>query len=566
MRSKLKELKYSEDLDVNSLAEGQPTAYLPIYHYAFTNYSQPIAQLIFDKGIELFGKSDARFMEAVYKILRDIFAYKPPITKEQFFAKGFAERKVIMCTEILQLIKKKQTELNPAPSKTTMKTSVRPKSAQETKNLPLAVPKTKRSEMMHPSRVSPQEPNRMGPRGTPQVVNELTALPSHEPVRHLSTSASHTHPVRHIAGNDSLDSLNMSDQSESMPQKPPSILSHHSAHLCAEAKPVRHVSIQSPRQTEQSPPNQGVPSAPWVFEDTPERQPVRTHFITPSIKKVCPKSVEVVCLPKGQYDEDKDEDTSTSIVEIQAPTSDSVLHGPVPTSSIDIDSLYQTVEMLGEQVQQLAQGHQVGVNSETSKKMEEALSKIENLTARIYLLENRVSIIESKMEEVQLNTYEAVRKPSRSTYSVTQTNKQPPPLQPIDTSILGHGDISVDSPGLFAGPGDSFAEELKALSGTQKSILKANSDFSLNYSPIRQVANGLTGKIVSANEDTFAMEAEDDARRASTPTMNGTLLGESSFKCDISHLETKDAVERIRNMIKETTQMIKENPSADIGS
>jgi hypothetical protein len=50
------------------LAEGQPAAYLPIYHYAFTNYSQPLAQLILDKGIELFGKSDARFMEAVYKV------------------------------------------------------------------------------------------------------------------------------------------------------------------------------------------------------------------------------------------------------------------------------------------------------------------------------------------------------------------------------------------------------------------------------------------------------------------------------------------------------------------
>lgn len=60
--------------------------------------------------------------------------------------------------------------------------------------------------------------------------------------------------------------------------------------------------------------------------------------------------------------------------------------------------------------------------------------------------------------------------------------------------------------------------------------------------------NGLTGKTVSANEDTFAQETEDDARRASTPTINGTLQCESSFQCDISHMETKDAVARIRNM------------------
>ena len=47
------------------------------------------------------------------QVLRDVFSYKPPISKEQFFNRGFAERKVIMCTEILQLVKNKATALNP---------------------------------------------------------------------------------------------------------------------------------------------------------------------------------------------------------------------------------------------------------------------------------------------------------------------------------------------------------------------------------------------------------------------------------------------------------------------
>lgn len=40
-----------------------------------------------------------------------MFAYKPPVTKEQFFAPGFGERKVIMCTQIIQLMRIKHQSL-----------------------------------------------------------------------------------------------------------------------------------------------------------------------------------------------------------------------------------------------------------------------------------------------------------------------------------------------------------------------------------------------------------------------------------------------------------------------
>lgn len=95
-----------------------------------------------------------------------------------------------------------------------------------------------------------------------------------------------------------------------------------------------------------------------------------------------------------------------------------------------------------------------------------------------------------------------------------------------------------------------LAEELRAMPHSQKShsILKETVDFSLNYSPIRKVTNGVVGSIMTANEDTFAMETEDDARRASTPTIGGTFMGDSSIHCDISHVETKDTVSRIHNM------------------
>lgn len=49
--------------------------------------------------------------------------------------------------------------------------------------------------------------------------------------------------------------------------------------------------------------------------------------------------LDLLCLYKGQFDEDWEEDTS--IVEIQAQTSDTLLMAPAPTSSIDLSSLYQ---------------------------------------------------------------------------------------------------------------------------------------------------------------------------------------------------------------------------------
>jgi len=45
------------------------------------------------------------------QVLREMFAYKPPVTKDQFFAPGFGECKVIMCTQVLQLVHSKHRSL-----------------------------------------------------------------------------------------------------------------------------------------------------------------------------------------------------------------------------------------------------------------------------------------------------------------------------------------------------------------------------------------------------------------------------------------------------------------------
>ncbi|KAH9492636.1 Centrosomal protein of 44 kDa [Bulinus truncatus] len=107
LQHELRAVKYPTPIDVDGLVKGIPKAYLAIYHYLFTSYSTKLNKDIVNSNNELYGKSDMRFMEAVYKILRDMFDYKPQIHREQFFSEGYAERKLIMATDILRLVRGK---------------------------------------------------------------------------------------------------------------------------------------------------------------------------------------------------------------------------------------------------------------------------------------------------------------------------------------------------------------------------------------------------------------------------------------------------------------------------
>lgn len=59
----------------------------------------------------------------LFQILRDLFHYKPPITKDQFFNSGFVERKIIMCTEVMKLIQQKNKSLQPPRKSNSTSTS-----------------------------------------------------------------------------------------------------------------------------------------------------------------------------------------------------------------------------------------------------------------------------------------------------------------------------------------------------------------------------------------------------------------------------------------------------------
>ncbi|XP_071288195.1 centrosomal protein of 44 kDa isoform X2 [Agelaius tricolor] len=127
----LRLLNYPRDVDYTVLVKGDPAAFLPIISYCFTSFSTCIAELLVKCDVELTAKSDLRFIEAVYKFLRDQFQYKPILTKEQFLQVGFAERKMQIVCDVINCVVKKHKELNNSSKHTRKKPLVERHSGNE---------------------------------------------------------------------------------------------------------------------------------------------------------------------------------------------------------------------------------------------------------------------------------------------------------------------------------------------------------------------------------------------------------------------------------------------------
>nr|XP_041571765.1 centrosomal protein of 44 kDa isoform X5 [Taeniopygia guttata] len=127
----LRLLNYPRDVDYTVLVKGDPAAFLPIISYCFTSFSTCIAELLVKCDVELTAKSDLRFIEAVYKFLRDQFQYKPILTKEQFLQVGFAERKMQIVCDIINCVVKKHKELSNSSKHTQKKPLVERHSGNE---------------------------------------------------------------------------------------------------------------------------------------------------------------------------------------------------------------------------------------------------------------------------------------------------------------------------------------------------------------------------------------------------------------------------------------------------
>ncbi|XP_047405441.1 centrosomal protein of 44 kDa isoform X1 [Sciurus carolinensis] len=108
----LRLLNYPEEVDCVGLIKGDTAACLPIISYSLTSYSPYVTELLMESNIELIAKNDLRFIDTVYKLLRDQFNYKPILTKKQFIQCGFAEWKIQIICDILNCVMKKHKELS----------------------------------------------------------------------------------------------------------------------------------------------------------------------------------------------------------------------------------------------------------------------------------------------------------------------------------------------------------------------------------------------------------------------------------------------------------------------
>ncbi|KAI9190130.1 hypothetical protein H9P43_001563 [Blastocladiella emersonii ATCC 22665] len=112
LHSELRGIKHAGHLDPEELCSGIPTAYLQIIHLILLEAFPTFTADIVSRGYDLHGKRDKRFMQTVYRMLRDDFSYKPSITIDQFFLPGYAARKLMFLMDLLRRVKDRVAEIS----------------------------------------------------------------------------------------------------------------------------------------------------------------------------------------------------------------------------------------------------------------------------------------------------------------------------------------------------------------------------------------------------------------------------------------------------------------------
>ncbi|XP_071086841.1 uncharacterized protein [Haliotis cracherodii] len=363
LQTEIKLMKYPESVDIKGLTQGDAKAFMPILHHGFTSYSTKLAEEIAAKDIVLFAKSDATFIDSIYKILRDMFSYKPLVTKDQFFSTQFAERKIIMVTEVLQRVQKH--------CRTTY--SSKPSSAFKLN-----------SSMDNIARP---------PSGRIRPKSAATGT--------AATTATKKEPAK---------------SSTSMP--PPRALSATNAAakkttLNRSASAMTHVELSKYRSPSirSSLPGPGKPRVIKEVIDPNQSCDSLFSLYTPSIARVKPRAVEVVNMPKPQGNE--------SAIDAAAASPTTPLSEPVAAVNGDsrdgmntnaavlcfqelnekINNIMSMLEAVDSRVGQMEAMFDLQKSIPATQEPVLDMSRWNNADARLKLLENRMLILESRMPD-----------------------------------------------------------------------------------------------------------------------------------------------------------------------
>ncbi|KAK3593608.1 hypothetical protein CHS0354_018707 [Potamilus streckersoni] len=517
LQKDLKSIKYTEQLDISGITQGSAPVYLPIYHYVFTTYCPALAQHLSSScDIELFGKTDVRFMESIYKVLRDEFHYKPPITKEQFFNNGFAERKIIMCSSIIEMIKTKSQGLQPQKPPSQKRTSAITSHVLQSNTSKVATPQ--QSGLMQRKKTGVSKPK------SAEQVNKSTEV--------FTVGNSSTTGATKTKKPNSASGISLTSRSESM----------------KETQVVNELCTSPPFQPTRHKAHHNTANTADLRAVKPIQPSGEGESSTPSISKVHPTAVEVVTIPRSIPGNDSFIDT----VDIHAFASESLLNSTVPCEPKDIymiqnqiSNLYKTMEDLVHRVNtSLSQNKNTIPDPYISQLEEKIHKKFDNLSAQLILLNNRVTMLESQVQELTFMDHNI-----RRNFPVAKI-KFAEEAEKLNAGGLLEKQEKTNSDDTLIRPVESLRSDVIA------------SNF---CSPIRcpegTVYTQHHGKLESANEDTFAMDTEEDARRSSTPTSTESqALCRSfpdSFSFHFTDADTQEQALRIKQMLQSTVGLLK---------
>ncbi len=117
---------------------GHPSVFLKVLHFVIFTASPQVKNHLVSHGVDpdTVHLPDRKFLPVVLQMLVTFFGYRPKITSEQFFKYGYAEQKMLLCTDTISLIKRKHKNLEVQKSLTGKRSlitrSVPPKPSQST--------------------------------------------------------------------------------------------------------------------------------------------------------------------------------------------------------------------------------------------------------------------------------------------------------------------------------------------------------------------------------------------------------------------------------------------------
>jgi hypothetical protein len=109
----LTQCKYPNNYSIDAWKAGHPTEFLKILHFALFHLSQHVYQHLMANGVDqdTLVLPDNQFMARVLFIMPQFFSYRPAISIEQFFKYGYAEQKMILCIDVINLVRRKARSL-----------------------------------------------------------------------------------------------------------------------------------------------------------------------------------------------------------------------------------------------------------------------------------------------------------------------------------------------------------------------------------------------------------------------------------------------------------------------